>query len=177
MKAARILLAALFPVMVAGCGDGSETGPNVLSPGPADEPPAATEPGILPPDPGAEGKASLEGVDSDGDGVRDDVQLAIHDRYPDNEAGRNALAQKARALQAAVIAGASADENEMHRVSRSVIAAVDCLHESLENPYAEIGFLERAIINTPERSAAYITFNSALDGHFYSDDGAGDSCR
>src|SRR5216683_231714 len=36
----------------------------------------------LPPDPGAAGKATLQGIDSDGDGVRDDIQRYIALTYP-----------------------------------------------------------------------------------------------
>jgi hypothetical protein len=53
----------------------------------------------LPPDPGDAGKITLEGVDSDGDGVRDDVQRLIFLTYPNSEKTREALLQQARAWQ------------------------------------------------------------------------------
>jgi len=43
----------------------------------------ATIEATLPPDPGSAGRATLEGIDSDGDGVRDDIQRFIELNYPD----------------------------------------------------------------------------------------------
>lgn len=42
-------------------------------------------PGELPPHPGAAGKATLEGIDSDNDGIRDDLQIFIAETWPDSE--------------------------------------------------------------------------------------------
>ena len=53
---------------------------------------------ILPPDPGDEGKATVAGIDSDNDGVRDDVQRSIFLSYKDPTL-RSALMQQARAMQ------------------------------------------------------------------------------
>ena len=47
----------------------------------------------LPPDPGEEGKADVAGIDSDNDGVRDDVERYIAYKYPDNPLTRKALYQ------------------------------------------------------------------------------------
>jgi len=52
----------------------------------------------LPPDPGEAGKVTLEGIDSDGDGVRDDVQRYIALTYPDSEKTRLALTQHAKVV-------------------------------------------------------------------------------
>jgi hypothetical protein len=45
----------------------------------------------LPPDPGEAGKATLEGLDSDHDGVRDDLQREIVFMYPDRDEVRRLL--------------------------------------------------------------------------------------
>lgn len=42
----------------------------------------------LPPDPGAEGKKTVLGIDSDGDGVRDDIQIAVTKLIPDDPYAR-----------------------------------------------------------------------------------------
>jgi len=47
----------------------------------------------LPPDPGEAGMQTLLGIDSDSDGVRDDIQRYIYFAYPDNEKVRVALTQ------------------------------------------------------------------------------------
>jgi hypothetical protein len=49
--------------------------------------------GGLPPDPGEAGKATIEGIDSDQDGLRDDIQRYIALTYPDSEKTREALRQ------------------------------------------------------------------------------------
>ena len=45
----------------------------------------------LPPDPGEAGKQTLEGIDSDNDGVRDDLQREIVFMYPDRDEVRRVL--------------------------------------------------------------------------------------
>jgi len=53
----------------------------------------------LPPDPGAAGKLTLAGIDSDNDGVRDDIQRWIVMTYPNSKKTRRALTQKAKTMQ------------------------------------------------------------------------------
>jgi hypothetical protein len=48
---------------------------------------------VLPPDPGSNGKMSLQGIDSDKDGIRDDVQREIFFLAPDSQKVRMALRQ------------------------------------------------------------------------------------
>ncbi len=47
----------------------------------------------LPPDSGEAGKATLEGIDSDHDGVRDDIQREIFFQYPESERMRKGFSQ------------------------------------------------------------------------------------
>ena len=53
----------------------------------------------LPPDPGAEADKTIQGVDANENGIRDDVELAIFKAYPDSAKTRAALLQYALALQ------------------------------------------------------------------------------
>ena len=53
--------------------------------------PATDVPVVLPPDPGEAGKATLAGIDSDKDGVRDDLQREIVYMYPQNDEVRRVL--------------------------------------------------------------------------------------
>ncbi len=53
----------------------------------------------LPPDPGEAGKETVAGIDSDNDGVRDDVQRWIVLTYPDEPNTQQALFQMAVAMQ------------------------------------------------------------------------------
>lgn len=53
----------------------------------------------LPPDPGEEADDTIEGIDANQNGIRDDVELAIFKEYPHSAKIRAALLQYALALQ------------------------------------------------------------------------------
>ena len=53
----------------------------------------------LPPDPGAETDKTIQGIDANKNGIRDDVELAIFKQYPDSAKTRAVLLQYALALQ------------------------------------------------------------------------------
>ena len=161
MKPVKFAIVVLLFLSLFGCNDGGGSGSS-------NDPGANT--GSLPPDPGEAGKATLQGVDSDNNGVRDDVQIAIYERYPNDETKRNALTQKAKALQEAIVAGDSSSSDALNQASKSIIDAVDCLHERVGDSTAEIGFLEQEVVNTSDRSEAYIKFNEALSGQFFGGD-------
>ncbi len=53
----------------------------------------------LPPDPGALADKTVQGVDANNNGIRDDVELAIFEKYPNSAKTRAVLLQYALALQ------------------------------------------------------------------------------
>ncbi len=118
---------------------------------------------VLPPDPGEEGKLTLLGIDSDGDGVRDDIQRYIYITYPDEEKLRLGLTYYAKEFQ-----GVLADADDRDAVYNRAIKMTrhgECLHylngeESINVESA----LDAEILNTRERSIAYITFSDNLGG-------------
>lgn len=55
--------------------------------------------GDLPPDPGAEADKTVQGVDANKNGIRDDVELAIFAEYPESARTRAVLLQYALAFQ------------------------------------------------------------------------------
>jgi hypothetical protein len=57
----------------------------------------------LPPDPGVEADATVQGIDSNKNGIRDDVELAIFKEYPNSAKTRAVLLQYALALQMQVV--------------------------------------------------------------------------
>lgn len=162
MKLVLIFVTVIL-LMIAGCG-GSD------APSSADQEPVY---GHLPPDPGEAGKVTLEGIDSDNDGVRDDLQIAIYKRYPDNPEARAALEQNAKALQAAVLAGSRGDVEEIFKVAKSKGQATVCLHVILNTREASTGrsFVEAMTTNTQDRIEAYLKYNQALSGHAFGFDG------
>lgn len=149
----RTNLLALFLVAslcLAGCGSDGSSG-------------NATR--TLPPDPGEAGNATVLGVDSDDDGVRDDVQNRIAERYPQDPAAQQALGAMAKSLQTALSAqqqGGTAD----------IFAAADALVGTSGALEGQGGaddrlFVKLQMINTKERGAAYGAFNAALSGQFF----------
>ena len=57
----------------------------------------------LPPDPGADADKTVQGVDVNRNGIRDDVELAIFKEYPNSAKTRAVLLQYALALQMEVV--------------------------------------------------------------------------
>lgn len=57
----------------------------------------------LPPDPGEEADKTIQGIDANKNGIRDDVELAIFKAYPNSAKTRAVLLQYALALQMEVV--------------------------------------------------------------------------
>lgn len=123
--------------------------------------------------PGEAGKETLEGIDSDGDGVRDDIKIEIFYAYPDDPVARAALEQEAKAFHSALLAGAIQDESAREKASLEaryeIAKSIKCVFNSVftgdeEARYKLLRFMEREFINTSERSSAYIHYNQALSG-------------
>jgi hypothetical protein len=118
---------------------------------------------VLPPDPGEEGKQTLLGIDTDGDGVRDDIQRYIYFTYPDEEKLRLGLTYYAIEFQG-VLADAD-DRDAAYEHAIKMTRHGECLsylkgEESINIERA----LDAEILNTRERSMAYITFSDNLGG-------------
>ncbi len=169
-----IAVGAIFAVSVviglAGCNSDSDgDSPAFTNPAPVKDLPSNDNVANLPPDPGEAGKATLVGVDSDNDGVRDDLQIAIWERYPNDSVKRSALIQSAKSLQSAIIQGAAGDDNSIFQAATEVLRSTDCIFEVFEDTSSELAFMEMSVANTSERFAAYIQFNGALNGQFFGD--------
>lgn len=122
----------------------------------------------LPPHPGEDGKATLEGIDSDGDGVRDDIQRYIVLTYPESEKIRAALTQITKVDQAALID--ANDRNASVRHAKKGFLANDCLYFVVGNSDRTntiSSLLQAEILNTKARSFAYITHNEQLGGEVF----------
>ncbi len=65
--------------------------------------PATDVPVTLPPDPGEAGKATLVGIDSNNDGVRDDLEREIVYMYPQNEEIRRVLRAEVKKIQDVIV--------------------------------------------------------------------------
>ena len=132
----------------------------------------------LPVDPGKEGEKTLEGVDTDGDGVRDDIQIAIYKRYPNDQLKQDALKQAAKAIQKEVISGNVEDLDLALKATEESSLSLYCLAERFEDFSQEMDYLEYIFINTDERSEAYIKYNELLNGQIFGrPDGADSPCE
>ena len=120
----------------------------------------------LPPDPGEAGKATLAGIDSDGDGIRDDIQRYIALTYPDSRKTRAALKQFTLALHSAILE--SPDEESALSNTELEARAGECLwYIHSEDAIIISNLLMAEYLNTLERSRAYLEYDSKLGGHVF----------
>jgi hypothetical protein len=131
----------------------------------------------LPANPGEEGQLTLSGIDADYDGVRDDVQIAINERYSEDEVKQLALKQSAKAFQNAIAASRLSDPSSIIDASADILQSMSCLYKVMEDPTSEISFIENSVINTTERSDAYIDFNESLNGQFFGENYFNNPCQ
>lgn len=114
----------------------------------------------LPPDPGEAGKKTLLGIDSDGDGVRDDIQRYIYFTHIDKEKVQAALTEVAKHFQILLpdVSAALANATKMARHR-------ECLYSFIGEEAADVlASLRAEILNTRERSTAYIAYSDSLGG-------------
>jgi len=118
----------------------------------------------LPPDPGAAGKLTLAGIDSDNDGVRDDVQRWIVFTYPNSQKTRAALRQLSQDYQRFILDAANAVL--IYEAARLMDRTQSCLIYVSNNPTARVG-LKSQMLNTYARSKAFMQADSHLGGRMY----------
>jgi len=120
----------------------------------------------LPPDPGAAGKATLAGIDSDGDGVRDDVQRWIALTYPNSQKTRAALTQNAKAIQQFLLG--SANSANSYKNALQMGRVIDCLSYVRPNDSYSIAIEEKSLmLNTTVRSRAWLQADHHLSGKMF----------
>ncbi len=122
---------------------------------------------VLPPDPGEAGRLTLEGIDSDNDGVRDDVQIDITNRYPSNTNARLALRQLAKSLQKGFIAQKNNDTQALNEVAFDINSAAKCISASSNRANSDIRLVRNIMANTNERGLIMIDLSAASSGKFF----------
>ena len=139
----------------------------------------------LPPDPGEAGKETLLGIDSNDDGVRDDVERYIYHRFSKEEYPKTKIAiamQFGRAVQKILVNPQHAYENKTYIYLEN---ASDCqeyfigkitkndtfeVYMNFSNKHTVFDeYFEDFVFNTKDRLEAYIAFNASLSGHTFSD--------
>ena len=113
----------------------------------------------LPPDPGAEADKTVQGIDANNNGIRDDVELAVFKAYPNSAKTRAVLLQYALALQMEVVQPIVNMET-VTEVVREQSRAYDCVSKILPrvslNQYMKesdtlISFVKEKQLNIKER--------------------------
>lgn len=116
----------------------------------------------LPPDPGAAGLQTLTGIDSDHDGIRDDLQRYLTLSYPESPDTVSALKQAVRSTQAALTA---TSQTAAFNTATQMLRDLECLASIRPNDADQVmGLLLANTLNTEQRGLAYLAFSDRLGG-------------
>ena len=120
----------------------------------------------LPPDPGAAGKLTLAGIDSDNDGVRDDVQRWIVVTYPNSQKTRAALVQEVKLDQQFLLN--AVDPNISLNIAKQMMRSEACLaYVQRQNFYDISRAFQAAFLNTYIRSKTWLQADRHLSGTMF----------
>lgn len=119
------------------------------------------------PDPGKAGKLTLEGIDSDQDGVRDDVQRWINTAFSDSEKTRRALKQYAKQKQVDIISAPNPERSIS--ISRQLFDTTNCLQYVFQGLgfYEVLKKLNAKVTNTAARLKADNKADANFHGQYY----------
>ena len=118
----------------------------------------------LPPMP-ADPTLGLEGTDSDGDGVRDDIEIRLYNLYPLSKDNREVSRKAAQVYQNMLITGNSADDLDNDTASEQLAKLAWCynLHTEL-NSRQERAKIKVLVFDTSERLEALEKFYQSRNG-------------
>jgi hypothetical protein len=116
----------------------------------------------FPPDPAEAGKKTLEGIDSDHDGLRDDLQRWIYARFPSDSKKRASLRQMATSYQNDLFL--KHDREIMVTAFKRLSKAIDCLEDTFGDENSEMEFIRAKVLNTKERTKRFLEINQWYDG-------------
>lgn len=117
------------------------------------------------PDPGEEGKKTLAGIDTDQDGVRDDVQIWINNKYPLNSDLNKAMRQKAK-YDGLLMQHHGEKEKALEYRVKSLEAFL-CQTFFLQDTTKHLDLkreYQAELLNTAERIRAFLTVDSYRHG-------------
>ncbi|CAA6814028.1 MAG: Unknown protein [uncultured Campylobacterales bacterium] len=140
----------------------------------------------LPPDPADEGKKDIFGIDTNQNGIRDDVEIYIYNKLKDKTEYRRTLtaiySQEAKAMQKILIEPENAYSSKSYYIMHN---AIDCLHHfeikikkdhnltfneyvKFSQKYSPIkNNFEDIFFNTKDRIKEYLKYNSSLSGNIF----------
>ena len=120
----------------------------------------------VPPDPGDAGKQTLEGIDSDNDGVRDDIQRWIVINYLTSEKRRAALRQYIKVNQIFLVDANDKELSRLHADDRERATECSFYVFGFDDARRAILEMKAQFLNTEARSEAFIRADSQLSGTF-----------
>jgi len=132
----------------------------------------------LPPHPGQRGKEGIAGIDTNDNGVRDDVEHGIYEFHIDSKPHRDYQLLAAKGLQQSVVASLTGDINDSNVASELIYNSLHCRAAGLGLELAEAGTLlenyrkarilnaeiEILTLNTSEREDAYASYAERREG-------------
>ncbi len=107
--------------------------------------------------------SNLVGLDKNGNGVWDDVEEKIIQKFSYSNNIKNAMFQGARSLQKAVVEPNMTEKKAMEILAEEE-ASQGCLNQVDPEFMEHDPLLEEWIVNTKERTKAYIHYNYLLSG-------------
>ena len=119
----------------------------------------------LPADPGSAGDETLEGVDANDNGIRDDIERWIGLTYRDSEKTRLALTQAYYPIQNFMIHARDGDRDAVYNDMTVFQRAGECLdYIRSDDAHILIEELRARIVNTSDRVYAYLGSSRMLGG-------------
>ncbi|HKP94269.1 MAG TPA: PEP-CTERM sorting domain-containing protein [Fibrobacteria bacterium] len=119
--------------------------------------------GALPPDPGEGGKSTLAGIDANGNGIRDDVEIYIAANFGHSEKLREALNQMAVSTQKGIVATTVQQSMD---AANADMRSMECLRYVSPGSKAWKS-LEAVSLNTPDRIRAWEAHEERLGGKVF----------
>jgi hypothetical protein len=119
----------------------------------------------LPPDPGPDGDETIEGVDVNENGIRDDIERWIGLNYRSSEKTRMALTQAYYPLQNFMLHARDNDRDAVYNDMDAMQRAGECLdYIRPDDAYKLMEELKARVVNTSARSYAYLDSSRILGG-------------
>ncbi len=95
-------------------------------------------------------------------GVNEDIELKIHNKYPDNLKVQKVLINFAKELEKILIV-----ENLEQINLNEYLISVDCISRESDNSFDDIGYVENLVFNTDQKKKKYEKFNQSQSGKFF----------
>jgi hypothetical protein len=158
----------VLALLLYGCGGSKGAPPPNDSHGPSQSRVKLTQPDESNRLPNLERSPTLQGIDMNGNGVRDDIDAYIEQNFP-VAAEKKATLQLARSLQQALLVDTTAGE-ALEAISKASVRALKCAGRVFSGPDGTKRMLmmseelEALTTNTKIRLLAYLEFNKARSG-------------